>query len=339
MKALRKAVIIGTGMNMPDKVLTNYDLEKIVDTSDEWIQARTGIKQRRQIPDGDRLVDLAMPAAKQAIDNSGLSPEDIDMIIFATFTPDYQVPASACILQDKLGCKNASAFDLQAACTGFVYAASIASQFIASSACNNVLVVGGDVTTRILDFEDRNSCVLFGDGVGAAVLGPSPDDEIGIFDSLLGSIGSGAEYIMIETGGSAVRPTVEAIKNRDHYLKINGKEVFKFSTKIVGDIIEETLKRNNLSLDDVSLIVPHQANIRIIESAARRFKCPIEKFYVNISKYGNTVAASIPVALHEAITENRIAHGDIVLFVGFGGGLTYGVIPIKWGSYVSHKIP
>ncbi|MGM0598912.1 MAG: beta-ketoacyl-ACP synthase III [Candidatus Rifleibacteriota bacterium] len=333
MKAQRKAVILGTGFNVPDNVVTNDDLTKIVDTSDEWITTRSGIKERRHIVDGDSLHDLSLPAAKQAMANAGVKPEEIDLIIFSTFTPDYQVPASACILQDALGCVNAGAFDLQAACTGFVYGSTIACQFIATGTYNNILVIGGDVTTRILDFQDRTSCVLFGDGVGAAVYGPANNDEEGAFDSLLGAIGSGADYIKIKTGGSKYRPTTEALENREHYLTINGKEVFKFSTRIVGDMIAEILERNNITLDDVKLIVPHQANIRIIQSAAKRFNCPIEKFYTNIDKYGNTVAASIPIALHEALTKGRIEKGDIVFLVGFGGGLTYGLLPIRWGSY------
>ena len=334
MKALRKAVVSGTGISLPEKVVTNFDLEKIVETSDEWIFTRTGIKERRQIPDGMTLLELSIPTCKQAIANAGLTPDDIDLIIYATFTPDYQVPATACLLQDKLGCRKAGAFDLQAACTGFVYASSVACQFIATGLYNNILVVGGDVTTRILDFSDRNSCVLFGDGIGATIYSAGENDE-GAFDFLLGSIGSGGEYIMIPNGGSAQRPTVEAIQNREHYLKINGKEVFKFSTKIVGDMIEEVLQRNNLSLDDVALIIPHQANIRILESAAKRFNCPLEKFYINIERYGNTVAATIPIAIHEALQEGRIKQGDIVLLVGFGGGLTYGIMPIRWGKYTS----
>ena len=334
MKSLRKAVISGTGISLPEKVVTNFDLEKIVETSDEWIFTRTGIKERRMLSEGETMLDLSVPACKQAIENAGLKPEDIDLIIFATFSPDYQVPSTACMLQDKIGCARAAAFDLQAACTGFVYASAVASQFIATGVYNHVLVVGGDVTTRILDFTDRNSCVLFGDGVGATVYSPSSGDE-GAFDLILGAIGSGAENIIIPNGGSAHRPTVETVLNREHYLKINGKEVFKFSTKIIGDMIEEVLKRNNITLDDVALIIPHQANIRILESAAKRFNCPLEKFYLNIERYGNTVAASIPIALHEALQEGRIKRGDIILIVGFGGGLTYGIMPFRWGSYTT----
>jgi 3-oxoacyl-[acyl-carrier-protein] synthase-3 len=334
-KVQKKAVILGTGISVPDNVVTNHDLAKIVDTSDEWIRTRTGIIERRQILDGDSLFELSLPAARQAMENAKLSPEAIDLIIFSTFTPDYQVPATACMLQDALGCKNAGAFDLQAACTGFIYGSSIASQFIATGTYKNILVIGGDVTTRILDFTDRNFCVLFGDAVGAAIYGPSENEDEGVFDNILGAIGSGAKYIMLENGGSMNRPTVEAIQNREHYLQIHGKEVFKFSTKIVGDMIEEVLQRNKLTLDDIALIVPHQANIRILESAAKRFNCPIDKFYINIDRYGNTVAASIPLALHEALQEGRIKQGDIVILVGFGGGLTYGMIPIKWGSYTT----
>lgn len=337
MKKLRKAVVSGTGIGLPERVVTNHDLAKIVETSDEWIFTRTGIKERRHIDEGQTLLDLSIPACHQAIANAGLKPEDIDLIVFSTFTPDYQVPATACLLQDKLGCTRAAAFDINAACTGYVYASSIATQFIATGTYNHVLVVGGDVTTRILDFTDRNSCVLFGDGVGATIFSPSTGNE-GAIDLILGAIGSGAEYIMIPNGGSAHRPTEEALRNREQYLKINGKEVFKFSTKIIGDIIEETLKRNDLTLEDIALIIPHQANIRIIESAAKRFNCPIEKFYMNIERYGNTVAASIPIALHEALKDGRIKEGDNIILVGFGGGLTYGTMLIRWGSYITPSV-
>ncbi|HNX75150.1 MAG TPA: beta-ketoacyl-ACP synthase III [Candidatus Rifleibacterium sp.] len=337
MKPNRKAVISGTGISLPERVLTNADLEKIVDTTDEWIITRTGIKERHQLEEGRSMVDLAVPACVQAIENAGLKPEEIDLIIFATFSPDYQVPSSACLLQPRIGCNRAAAFDLQAACTGFVYASTVACQFIATGMYNNILVVGGDVTTRILNFADRNSCVLFGDGVGATVFTPATGDD-GAFDFMLGAIGSGAEHIIVPMSGSAYRPTIEGVEKGDHFLKINGKEVFKFSTKIVGDMIEEILKRNQITLDDIKIIIPHQANIRILESAAKRFDCPLDKFYINIQRYGNTVAASIPIALHEALQEGRIKQGDTVLFVGFGGGLTYGIMPMRWGSYTTPKV-
>lgn len=330
---MKKAVVIGTGMNLPKNKVTNQDLEKIVDTTDEWIITRTGIKTRYMAEEGLTLTDLSVPACEQALKNANLKPEDIDLIIYSTYTPDYQIPSNACILQHKLGCTRAAAFDVEAACSGYVYGSTIASQFIATGMYKHVLVVGGDFTSRFLDFEDRNSCVLFGDGVGATIFGASEDEENGVFDNLLGAIGSGAEYIIVPVGGSAVRPTEEILKKRDHYVKINGKEVFKFSTRIVGDIIDEVLARNNMTLDDIALIIPHQANIRIIESAAKRYNCPIDKFYVNIDKYGNTVAATIPMALHEALCEGKIKKGDNILLIGFGAGLTYGLTLIKWGSY------
>lgn len=330
---MKKAVVIGTGMNLPKNKVTNQDLEKIVDTTDEWIITRTGIKTRYMAEEGLTLTDLSVPACEQALKNANLKPEDIDLIIYSTYTPDYQIPSNACILQDKLGCTRAAAFDVEAACSGYVYGSTIASQFIATGMYKHVLVVGGDFTSRFLDFEDRNSCVLFGDGVGATIFGASEDEENGVFDNLLGAIGSGAEYIIVPVGGSAVRPTEEILKKRDHYVKINGKEVFKFSTRIVGDIIDEVLARNNMTLDDIALIIPHQANIRIIESAAKRYNCPIDKFYVNIDKYGNTVAATIPMALHEALCEGKIKKGDNILLIGFGAGLTYGLTLIKWGNY------
>ncbi len=254
-------------------------------------------------------------------------------MILATFTPDRPISATACIIQHKLGCVNAAAFDLEAACSGFVYGASIAHQFIATGAMDYVLVIGADILSKVLDFTDRNTCVLFGDGAGAVVLGPSPDGKEGIFDTLLGADGSGADHIVIPAGGTEMPTTEETVKNRLHYVKINGKEVFKFSTRIVGDMIEQVLTRNQLTLDDVSLIIPHQANIRIIESAAKRFNCPMEKFFTNLDKYGNTVAGTIPICLHEALQQERIRPGNLVLFAGFGGGLTYGLVALRMGSY------
>ena len=329
MNNLRRAAVIGTGICLPEKVVTNHDLEKMVDTSDEWIVTRTGISERRFVEPHQKLSDIAVPAARAAVENAGLKPEQIGLIILATFTPDRQISATACIIQDKLGCKNAAAMDIEVACSGFVYATSIAQQFIACGTYEYVLVVGADILSKVLDFTDRNTCVLFGDGAGAVVYGPAKGNE-GIFDTHLGAYGSGAEHIVIPAGGSELPTSAETVEKRQHFVQINGKEVFKFSTKIVGDMIEQVLPRNNLTLDDVALIISHQANIRIIESAARRFNCPIEKFYVNLHKYGNTVAGTIPICLHEAIAEGRIKKGDVVLFVGFGGGLTFGLVALRW---------
>lgn len=334
MNSIRWSQIIGTGIYLPEKKLTNFDLEKMVDTSDEWIYTRTGIKERRIVEPHQKLSDIAIPAAQMALKNANIPPEKIDMIILATFTADRPISATACLIQEKLGCVNAAAFDIEVACSGFVYALSIAHQFIATRTMNYILVIGADILSKFLDFTDRASCVLFGDGAGACVVGPSEDPNTGIFDLLLGADGSGYEHIRILGGGSEHPASEDTVKNRMHYIQMNGKEVFKFSTRIVGDMIEKVLKKNNLNLDDVSLIIPHQANIRILESAANRFNCPMSKFYTNLEKYGNTVAGTIPICLHEALLEKKIKKGDTILLVGFGGGLTYGLVALRWGDYV-----
>jgi len=328
----RKANIIGTGMFLPEKKLTNADLEKMVDTTDEWILTRSGIRERRIVEADQKLSDIAVPAAVMAMKNAGVTPEQIGVIILATFTPDRPISSTSCIIQHRLGCKNAAAFDIEVACSGFIYASTLAKNFIETGMYDYALVIGGDILSKVLDFTDRTTCVLFGDGAGAVVYGVSTDEKTGVFDALLGADGSGSEHIMIPAGGSAIPTSVKTVEERQHFVKINGKEVFKFSTKIVGDMIEQVLTRNNLTLNDVKLIIPHQANIRIIESAAKRFNCPMEKFFINLDKYGNTVAGTIPICLHEALNEGRIKEGDIVLLVGFGGGLTWGLIAIRWGK-------
>lgn len=331
MRQLRRATVLGTGIFLPEKRLTNADFEKMIDTTDEWILTRTGIRERRVVEPHQKLSDIAIPAAKMALQNSGIPPEKIGAIVLASFTNDRLISPTACLIQDKLGCKNAAAMDIETACSGFVYATTIGSNFVATGFCDYVLVIGADILSKVLDFTDRNSCVLFGDGAGAIVLGPAQKEE-GIFDVLLGADGSGFEHISIPAGGTELPASAKTIEARQHFVKINGKEVFKFSTKIVGDMIETVLNRNSLKLDDVSLIIPHQANIRIIESAAKRFNCPMEKFYVNLDKYGNTVAGTIPICLHEALHEGRIKEGDLILFAGFGAGLTWGTIALRWGS-------
>jgi len=331
MGELRQANIIGTGCYLPEKKLTNADLEKMVDTSDEWIITRSGIKERRIAASDQKVSDMAVEAAKMALKNANIEPEKIGAVILASFTQDRLISSTACVIQQKLGCKNAAAFDIEVACSGFVYGVTIGKNFIATGMYDYVLVIGADILSRVIDFTDRTTCVLFGDGAGAVVLGPSTGSE-GIFDTLLGADGSGAEHITIPAGGSAMPTTAQTVADRMHYVKINGKEVFKFSTKIVGDMIDQVLTRNNVKLADVKLIIPHQANIRIIESAAKRFECDMEKFYVNIDRYGNTVAATIPIGLHEALAEGRIKEGDIVLLAGFGGGLTWGLVAMRWGK-------
>jgi len=331
MGELRQANIIGTGCYLPEKKLTNADLEKMVDTSDEWIITRSGIKERRIAAPDQKVSDMAIEAAKMALKNANIEPEKIGAVILASFTQDRLISSTACIIQNKLGCKNAAAFDIEVACSGFVYGVTIGKNFIATGMYDYVLVIGADILSRVLDFTDRTTCVLFGDGAGAVVLGPSTGNE-GIFDTLLGADGSGSEHITIPAGGSAMPTTAQTVADKMHYVKINGKEVFKFSTRIIGDMIDQLLTRNNVKLSDVKLIIPHQANIRIIESAAKRFECDMAKFYVNIDRYGNTVAATIPICLHEALAEGRIKEGDIVLLAGFGGGLTWGLIAMRWGK-------
>jgi len=337
MRQLRKSTIIGTGLYLPEKRLTNADLEKMVDTSNDWIVTRSGIRERRIVEPHQKLSDIAIQAAQMALDNAGISPDKIGAIILATFTPDRLISATACVIQHKLGCTKAAAFDVEVACSGFIYATTIASHFIAAGTYDYVLVIGADILSKVIDFTDRNTCVLFGDGAGAVVLGPSPSEDEGIFDTLLGADGSGSEHIIIPAGGTSMPTTLKTVEERQHYVKINGKEVFKFSTKIIGDMIEEVLGRNNLKLDDVCLIIPHQANIRIIESAAKRFGCPMEKFFMNLDKYGNTVAGTIPICLHEALHEKRIKQGDLVLLAGFGGGLTWGLVALRWGKYTPQR--
>ncbi len=330
MRSLRRAKIIGTGLYLPEKRLTNADLEKMVDTTDEWIVTRSGIRERRIAEPNQAVSDLAVPAAQMALKNAGISPEQIGCVILASFTPDRTISATACIIQHKLGCKNAGAFDIEVACSGFIYATTLGRSLIETHVCDYVLVIGADILSKVIDFTDRNTCVLFGDGAGAVVLGPSANEDEGIFDVLLGADGGGADHITIPAGGTQMPTTVKTVEDRLHYVKINGKEVFKFSTKIVGDMIEQVLTRNNLTLDNVKLIIPHQANIRIIESAAKRFNCPMDKFFINLDRYGNTVAGTIPIGLHEALGEGRISKGDIVLLAGFGGGLTWGLVAMKW---------
>ncbi|HPG57145.1 MAG TPA: beta-ketoacyl-ACP synthase III [Candidatus Wallbacteria bacterium] len=330
MRSLRRAKIMGTGMYLPEKRLTNADLEKMVDTTDEWIVTRSGIKERRIAEPNQAVSDLAVPAAQMALKNAGVTPEQIGCVILASFTPDRTISATACIIQHKLGCKNAGAFDIEVACSGFIYATTLGRSLIETHVCDYVLVIGADILSKVIDFTDRNTCVLFGDGAGAVVLGPSASEDEGIFDVLLGADGGGADHITIPAGGTQMPTTVKTVEDRLHYVKINGKEVFKFSTKIVGDMIEQVLTRNNLTLDNVKLIIPHQANIRIIESAAKRFNCPMDKFFINLDRYGNTVAGTIPIGLHEALGEGKINKGDIVLLAGFGGGLTWGLVAMKW---------
>ncbi|RQD74603.1 MAG: ketoacyl-ACP synthase III [Candidatus Syntrophonatronum acetioxidans] len=329
MQTHTSARIIGTGSFLPDKVLTNLKLEKIVDTNDEWIRARTGIVERRIADRQTAASDLSIKAAEKALKKADIKAEELDLIIVATITPDYLFPATACIVQDKLGAKNAAAFDLLAACSGFVYGVSVAEQFIKSRTYKYILVIGVEVLSKFIDWTDRNTCILFGDGAGAAVLGPAQEDGGFIF-TRLGADGSGGDHLMLPGGGSRIPCTTSSVENGLHYLRMSGSEIFKFAVKIMEESTVEALENCGLEVNDIDLLIPHQANLRIINSAAKRIGLPVERVWTNIQRFGNMSAASIPVALDEAVTEKRIVPGSILVLVGFGAGLTWGINIIRW---------
>jgi len=329
MNNLRPVGVIGTGKYVPEKILTNSDLEKMVDTNDEWIVSRTGIKERHIAAPDQATSDLAYEAAIKALESAGMIGSDLDLIIVATITPDSSFPSTACILQDKLGAKGAAAFDLSAACSGFVYGLATATSFIQSGMYNNALVIGADCLSRITDYTDRNTCVLFGDGAGAVIVGEVPEGR-GFKSFDLGAEGAGGSLLQMEGGGSRLPASVETVENKKHYIYMNGREVFKFAVRVMGTATVEVLRKAGLERTDVDLFVPHQANIRIIQSAMQRLELPEEKVVVNVDKYANTSAASIPLALVEAAEEGRMKAGDTVLMVGFGGGLTWGASVLVW---------
>ncbi|UNC92758.1 beta-ketoacyl-ACP synthase III [Candidatus Contubernalis alkaliaceticus] len=323
------AGIIGTGSFLPDQVLSNNDLEKLVDTRNEWICARTGIQERRIAQEDVSASDLAVEAARRALKKSCLSADRIDLIIVATITPDMFFPSTACIVQDRIGAVNAAAFDISAACTGFIYGLSIAKQFIKTKTYRYILVIGVEVMSKIVDWSDRNTCILFGDGAGAAVLGPV-DPQRGIRFSQLKSDGSGGDLLKLPAGGSKIPCSQHSLDNGLHFLKMSGKDIFKFAVKVMEESTRDALKSCGLEVSDIDLLIPHQANLRIISSGAKRLKLPLEKVWVNIHRYGNISAASIPVALDEALSSGKIKEGSLVVLVGFGGGLTWGVNIIRW---------
>lgn len=323
--------ILGTGICIPEKVLTNKDLEQIVDTTDEWIRTRTGICERRIVEKGTPTSVLAEIAAKDAIKAANIDIADIDLIICATVTPDMIFPATACIVQEKIGAVSAAAFDLQAGCTGFVYGLATAAQFVAAGRYRYVLVVGAETLSTIMDWEDRNTCVLFGDGAGAAVVG-SVAPEFGILGLDLGSRGSDAGLLTLPAGGSAFPASEETIKNRMHFIHMEGNEVYKFAVRIIGQSALKALKNAGLSREDIDFLVPHQANMRIVEAALKRLKVPQDNVCINMDRYGNTSAASVPIALHEAVVDGRIKEESIVVLVAFGAGLTWGSIVLRWGG-------
>lgn len=307
------AGIIGVGKYMPDRVMTNKELETMMDTSDEWIRTRTGIEERRIAPDDIDTSDMAYEAAKKAMDHAGVQPENIDMILVATVTPDRPFPSVACMLQARLGCVNASAMDVSAACAGFMYAVATAKQFIENEACKNILVVGVEKLSKITDWTDRNTAVLFGDGAGAVVVGPVSEGR-GILAFDLGADGTGGQHLY-----------------QDQYIVMNGREVFKFAVRQMGESSVKVLEKAGLTKNDVDFLIPHQANIRIMEAARQRLELPEEKMSKMIHKYGNTSSASIPMVIADEVEAGKIKDDDVIVLVGFGGGLTWGAIALRWG--------
>lgn len=324
-----RSKIIATGSYTPERVLTNFDLEKMVDTSDEWITERTGIKERRLASDSQAASDLACEASKKALKQAGLKAKDIDLIIVATVTGDMPVPSTACILQSKLNAKNAAAFDINAACSGFIYGLSVADSFIKSGMYKRILLVGVEMLSRFTDWEDRTTCILFGDGAGAAIL-EATDGENGIISIDLYSDGNLWELVSLPGGGSKYPPSKETINKRLHFFKMKGNETFKVAVRTLESLVVNTLKKNNLKPSQLSTLIPHQANLRIIQAIANRLSLSMDKVVVNLDRYGNTSAASIPIALDEAVRMGRIRKDDYVLLEAFGGGLTWASALVKW---------
>lgn len=322
--------IVATGKSLPSRVVTNRELENFLDTSHEWIYSRTGIKERRVADVEVVTSDLAAEAAKETLEKAGVEPGEIGLIIVNTMTPDMLFPSTACLVQQKIGAKNAAAFDLEAACTGFLYGLVVGNQFALSGAYRYVLVIGAETMSKILDWEDRSTCVLFGDGAGALLLESEGCEDHGILSFDLGADGNKSDILKMPGGGVKNPATYETVEKRLHYLKMNGNEVYKSAVKHLGESTIKTLKKAGKDSSDVDLFIPHQANYRIIDSAMRKLNIGEEKVFLNVDKYGNMSAASIPVAFHEAILQGNIQRGDLLLFTGFGAGLTWGSCVLKW---------
>jgi len=330
-KSVRYAHVAGWGKYVPTKVITNEDLSRSVETSDEWIVSRTGIRERRVAASPkETTATMSFEAAKQALEVAGITPNDLGLIIIATVTPEYSFPATACVVQDMLGAEHAGAFDLSAGCSGFMYGLAMGSQAIASGAQQHVLVIGAETLSRIVNWHDRETCVLFGDGAGAVVLSGS-DEPGGVLSTLIRADGSGGELLILPAGGSHQPPTLDTVATGQHYVRMNGREVFRFATRVMDEATRKVVADAGLTLQDVDLFIPHQANLRIIQAAVRALKMPMDKFFVNLDRYGNTSGASIPIALCEAVDAGRLSPGDHLVMVGFGAGLTWAASVIQWG--------
>ena len=321
--------IKGMGYYVPENVFTNFDFEKIIDTSDEWIRTRTGIIERRFASKDQATSDLATEASLKAIKNAKINKEDVDMIILATTTADYIAQGAACIVQNKLGLKKIPCFDLNAACTGFIYGLEVAYSLVKSDLYKNILVIGAETLSRIVDMQNRNTCVLFGDGAAAAIVG-EVEKGYGFLGFSIGAEGEDNMILKVPAGGSKKPNNEETIKNRENFVIMKGQDVFKFAVSTLPKVTSDALEKAKLKVNDLSMVFPHQANLRIIESAAKRMKFPLEKFYMNLSRYGNTSSASVGIALGEAIEKGLVKKGDNIALTGFGGGLTYGSTIIKW---------
>jgi 3-oxoacyl-[acyl-carrier-protein] synthase-3 len=328
---MKRVGIIGTGSYLPEKVLSNFDMEKFLDTSDEWIMTRTGIRERRVAKAGEAASDLAKVACERALVDADIAPEDVDLIVMATITPDTHCPAGANWLEAKLGAKNAVSFDVTAACTGFIFALSVAEQYIKTGVYHNALVVASEIMTRTLDWTDRETCILWGDGAGAAVI-TEVEDGRGILSTHLHSDGAGGDNLLMPGGGSKTTPiSYKSVDKKLHTLNMIGaNQSFKVAIKRFAEVCEEALNHNNVTLDDIKILIPHQANLRILQGVAKRLDISMDKVYVNIERYGNISSATVPIALDEAVKNGTIQPGDLVLLAAFGGGLTWGSSLIRW---------
>ncbi len=329
--AKKHAAITSVSHFLPEGRLTNQDLEKMVDTTDQWILDRTGISERRIVAKGQATSDLAAGAARQILMDRGIGPEEIDLIIVATVTPDMFFPSTACVMQEKIGATNAWGFDLLGACSGFLYALTTGAQFIANGSHEKVLIVGADVMSSIIDFEDRATCVLFGDGAGAVLLEPS-DSPNGVLDWILRSDGGGGQFLYMPGGGSLNPSTTETVGKKMHYVHQNGRNVFKYAVKGMVEVSQAILERNNLKMEDLKLYVPHQANLRIIKAAADKLQLDESQVAINIDRYANTTAGTIPICLSEAVDDGLVLDGDILLLASFGAGFTWGSLLLRWGA-------
>ena len=326
-----RAKITATARYLPERTLSNFDLEKMVDTTDEWIRSRTGIENRHIVAEGEATSDMGAQIAKQLLARSEKAAEDIDLILVATSTPDFIVVSTAALVQDKIGAANAWGFDIVAACTGFVYAMETGSKMIESGQYKNVIVIGADTMSSIIDYTDRNTCVIFGDGGGGVLLEPS-ENEHGVLDSILYTDGSGSKYLTVPAGGSLHPASIDTIEKRMHYVYQDGKTVYKFAVKNMAKVSKQILDKNGLKGEDIKLFIPHQANKRIIDATAERCGLHNDQVFVNINRYGNTTAGTIPLAIDEAVEMNLLAEGDLLLLAAFGGGFTWGSMLIRWGN-------